>query len=368
MSLLTHFQHTTVHFLATSKMPPGIISDRRKLSWQSYRRNGSNIDHPLTAAEHNYVVWANNRVKEIDLPSDHEYTERTVQAVKVNKDKFGLLRDVKPEKFYNILGQVIKLHDQSGFGHLTMYLSDYTYNSDFHNYVWGDGADNEEGRNGDEYGYIKPKAVKDWPGPFGKMTIQLTLFDEHAQFVRECVKTNTWVLLKNVQIKFGKIGGQLEGYMRKDEGKMNVSIVKLPGATKEEPTDEEEVVDPRCKEVADSHLKDAVQRKADYMKKFEKSQRAILEETPGLGNKRKYDGQGATKSNSKQRRKEKREAALKNAAALDAKKKERSNLNENSTYATRPGAKMLTSQQFDAIIPISRLLVSLRSWNPEQSS
>ena len=336
MSLLTN-TGTTVHFLATSKIPPGIISDRRKLSWQSYPPPAQ---VHLTAVEHSYVVWAVDRVKDIDLPSDHEYTERTVQAVKANKDKFGLLRDVKPECWYNILGQVIKLHDQTGYGHLTMYLSDYTANSNFHNYVWGAGADDGEGRNGDEYGYIKPKSVKDWPGPFGKMTIQLTLFDEHAHFVREGVKVNTWVLLKNVQIRFGKIGGQLEGYMRSDEGKMNVSIVKLPEATKEEPADEEEA-DPRRKEVADPRLKDAVQRKADYMKKFERSQKAILEENANLGNKRKHDGQGTTKANSKQRRKEKREAALKNAAALDAKKMQRSDLNENSAYATEFGVKIL---------------------------
>jgi protection of telomeres protein 1 len=293
-----------------------------------------------------YVIWANNRVKEIDLPSDHEYAERTIQAEKPNKDKFSLLRDVKPDHFYNILGEVIKLYDSSGT--LTVHLSDYTANKNFYNHVGEDGLDDRHGQDGDEYGYIRPKQKieKDWPGPFGKMSIQLTLFDEHAQFVRENVMENTWVLLKNVQIKYGRMGGVLEGYMRGDENKMNVNIIKFPERTDEDRTGKEE--DPRCKEIEDPNFKPALQRKLEW-KKSEEISRNKLGEGGGLGNKRKHGGEGPSKSNSKKRREEKRAAGLKKVAAEKAKTMQRLNLNDNSKYTIFQTTQILTTEQFVAI-------------------
>ncbi|KAE9373779.1 hypothetical protein N431DRAFT_374413 [Stipitochalara longipes BDJ] len=321
VSLMKH-STTEFRFLASTSIPRN-DSGHLNIPWQFHPPGRGRSPSP---AEVKYVVWASNYVDRTELPSSHQFQEKMIQAMKT-KDKFSCLKDVKPENFYDILGQVIKLHDEHGFGHLTMYLSDYTYNTNFHNYVWGSGVSDKEGRDGDKFDYISPpKVMKDWPGPFGRMTIQLTLFDEHAQFVRECMKLNTWVLLKNVHIRYGKTGGVLEGYMRGDAGKMNVSIVKLAEAAREELADEESR-DPRCKEIEDEHFKDAVQRKADYMKKFE-CQKAILAENPGV-NKRKHDGAGSAKSNSKKRRDEKRAAAFKNAAAVEAKMMKRLGLNEN---------------------------------------
>jgi hypothetical protein len=288
-----------------------------------------------------YVIWANNRVEEMDLPSEHEYTERTIQAERLNKDKFSLLKDVKPDRFYNILGEVVKLYDASGS--LTVHLSDYTANKNFYNHIGEDGLDDRRGQEGDEYGYIrpKPKAGKDWPGPLGKMSIQLTLFDEHAQFMRENVTEKTWVLLKNVQIKYGRMGGVLEGYMRGDENKMNVNIIKFPEGTDEDRTGKEE--DPRCRETEDPNFKPALQRKLKWT--FEKkSQNKLLEGVPE--NKRKHGGEGPSKSNSKKRREEKRAAGLKKVAAEQAKIMQRLNLNDNSMYAIFQTTQILTTEQF----------------------
>ncbi|PMD41228.1 hypothetical protein L207DRAFT_511146 [Hyaloscypha variabilis F] len=331
VSLLKH-SSTEFRFLALKSIPKNVSGDSN-LPWVWYPAGKGRSPSP---AEMKYIFWMSNYVDRVDLPATQQFEERKIQALNSN-DKFSLLKDVKPDRFYDILGQVIKLHDEHGVGHLTMYLSDYTYNTKFHNYVWGSGVDDQEARNGDEYGYIKPKSVKDWPGPFGKMTIQLTLFDEHAQFVRECMELGTWVRLRNVQIKYGKTGGVLEGYMRGFEEKLNVSIVKLPGIAKKDPADEESR-DPRCKEIDDEHLKDAVQRKFDYLKKFEKSQEAILKENPDSGKKRKHGDEGLTKKNSKKRREEKRAAAFKNAAAADAKIMERLDLNQNirCSYPEQP--------------------------------
>jgi protection-of-telomeres protein 1 len=297
-----------------------------------------------------YVLWANDHVEEIALPSDHEYHERLIQANKPNKDKFSLLKHVNPNHFYDILGEIIKLHDSLQC--MTLYLSDYTGNKNFFEYSEGaDGIDGQ-GQEGDEYGYLKPKRKEDWPGPHGKLTIQLTLFDEHAQFVRERVKENTWVLMKNVQIKYGKTGGILEGFMRGDGGKMNVTIVKVPGAAKDlQRSNEEE--DLRCKENDDPRFKGAVQRKMDWKKKFEKKHLGKLVESAGP--KRKHDDEGPSKSNSKKRREEKRAAGLKKIAAEETKTRLRLNLNENSMCAIFQAAQFLMSSQFGAIIQTNQL-------------
>ena len=144
-----------------------------------------------------YVIWANNRVDEIGLPSDNEYTEKVLQAEKPTKDKFRLLKDVKPDTFANLLGQIIDVFESSS-GPLTVYFSDYTANTNLRLYEWGAGVDNSEGRDGDPHNYLRPgqKKKKEWSGPYGKMTIQLNLYDEHAHFVRANVRPNTWVLLK----------------------------------------------------------------------------------------------------------------------------------------------------------------------------
>jgi protection-of-telomeres protein 1 len=254
---------------------------------------------------------AKTHAKDLDIPSDHEFEEKGKQAMNV-KDKFSLLKDVKPGGFYNILGEVIKVHEVSSQA-VAVYLSDYTENSQFYNHVSAaDGADSEA-RDGDEFGYTKSKTKKttnSWPGPYGKRSIQLTLYDGHANFLRDSVKVEDWVLLKNVQIKYGKIGGVLEGYLRGDreafEGQVRVQIMEQV----EEPNDNDE------------RWRAAVQRKLEYKEKQEK------QEKQNSGGKRKHDD--AEPKNSKERRNAKRAATDKKVTASATKAKEKLGLNENS--------------------------------------
>jgi protection of telomeres protein 1 len=262
---------------------------------------------PPKLVETQYGILAKAHAKDLDIPSDHEFEEKVKQAMNV-KDKFSLLKDVKPDGFYNILGKVIKVHDASSES-VTVYLSDYTENTQFYNNVSGaDGAD-LEAKDGDEFGYTKSKkkTANSWPGPRGKLSIQLTLYDGHASFVRENVKVNQWVLLSNVQIKYGKVGGVLEGYLRGDreafEGQVRVQIMEQA----EKPDDNDE------------RWRAAVQRQLDYERKQEKQT---------LRGKRKHDD--AEPKNSKERRDVKRAATDKKVAKLATKAKERLDLNENS--------------------------------------
>jgi len=302
------------HVLQASEIPSSLCTGAI-VPWKT--TTGFKCRQP-TAAETGYVIWATIRAEKIILPSTQQFRDKSVQAMNV-KEKFSLLKDVKPDHFYNILGQVIKIvHGSSG--KVTMYLSDYTTNTLFYNYAWGEGGQISDRRDGDEYGYTKSRAksVKAWPGPYGKMTIQLTLYDEHAEFVRENIEIEEWVLLSNVQIKFGNSGGYLEGFLRTDRHSFQNKIQVRVMERAEEPDGN------------DSRWKEALRRKRDCEKKFEEQKQAILNHAAQLGDKRKRVDEAPSKNNSKKRRQEKRAAAERKAAEFDAKLIQKLNLNENS--------------------------------------
>jgi protection-of-telomeres protein 1 len=307
VSLLGNYA-TEIHVLQTKKIPEA-ISEAPKVPWQSYSYDSQN--HRPTTVETSYVMWAKNHGG-LDLLSDTEFNEKKDRAMKV-KDKFSLLKDVKDTCYYNILGEVIRVYDGSS-NTVTVYLSDYTANSKFYNHAWGEGGE-AVATTGDKYGYLrpfsKPKAAKDWPGPYGKMCIQITLFDEHAIYVRESVKVNQWVFMKNVHMKFGKTGGILEGDLHGDCGKILVSVM-------EQADDPDGSVDEKWKK--------AVGRKLEYEQKFKKQKQDIQR----LGDKRKVGGEEPAKLNNKMRRKAERAAGLKKGAAAETRVMTNLDLNENS--------------------------------------
>ncbi|KAE8447227.1 hypothetical protein EG329_010921 [Mollisiaceae sp. DMI_Dod_QoI] len=311
------------HILSSKKIPTS-LTKAPEAPWTSYQyETGKQGGKVPDIIESRYAIWANSRVNEMELPSDHEFEEKTKQAMTV-RDKFCLLKDVKPDNFYNILGQVIRVYESGG--RLTLYLSDYTANSKFYNYVWGEDTD-ATSQDGDEYGYTKTKKkeAKSWPGPFGKLTIQLTLFDGHADFVLEEVKVDDWVLLSNVQIKYAKMGGLLEGFLRGDQhgfkGKFQVKVM-------------EQAEDP---DENDARWKEGIRRKYDWWKKFKAQRQDILDDAAGLGSKRK-NGEESVNYNSKKRRKERRALAAKRASEAEVNLAQSLDLNENirCTFPDQP--------------------------------
>jgi hypothetical protein len=305
---------TEFHVLPAGKIPRN-PSEIFNAPWLS---NPALIRKP-NPEETKCVVLASNGIEEMAMPSSQEFRTKTEQAMNV-KDKFSLLKDVKPDGFYNILGQVVRIFD-GALGTVTVYLSDYSANSFFYPYAWDVGQESDtHGR--DEYGNnkAKPMADKAWPGPYGKLTIQLTLFDAHAQFVREYVKADQWLLLKNVHMKFGKNGESLEGFLRGDpnqyEGTVRVEVMEQ----KQE------------KDENDARWTDAVRRKYEYEKKFKKQRQDLLNLAAGVGEKRKRDNE-PEKMNAKKRRQERRAAAEGKVAEAEARIVEKLNLNANSTSA-----------------------------------
>lgn len=184
----------------------------------------------------------------------------------------------------------------------TVYVTDYTSNKNFYNHVMPGVHPIFEGRDGDDFGYSNSKMIhksktNEWKGPYGKMSIQLTAFDEHSERFRDYVKVGNWVKLLNVHFEFPKTGGHLEAKLRTDRrahpGKLQVEVLAPP----------------ENKEDMDYMWKNALRRKRDYQETVKKQKREFEQEIEEVTGKRKRDDDDEpVKMNGKLRRKEKRKA------------------------------------------------------------
>lgn len=164
------------------------------------------------------------------------------------RDKFGLIKDLQIDTFYDLVGQVVKVYPSNG--RLEMYITDYTSNNMLYLYEW-DKPQKQSGQYGDEYGYL-PKGDKSqkWTGPFGQMTIMVTLWPPHSHFAQSNVKEGDYVVLQNVRAKLDR-DSKMEGAMNGDRwypSKINVRVVR----------DHDE----------DDRVKDVLRRKKQYIDKF----------------------------------------------------------------------------------------------------
>ena len=91
-----------------------------------------------------------------------------------------LVKDVQVQGFYDLMVQVIKMYPLDG--RMTLYVTDYTEHTGNYNHQRdrNDLAAELVARDGDEFGYSaksNPKLDKSWNGPWGKLTLQLTLYN-----------------------------------------------------------------------------------------------------------------------------------------------------------------------------------------------
>lgn len=117
---------------------------------------------------------------------------------KYQDKKFSLLKDIRDGTYVSLVGEVRKL-----WGNLTgtqMYLTDYTSNNLLFDYKSEDVR--MEGREGDEHGYLANVQKSGWKGPFGKMTIQISLWPPHDSFVNAEVSEGDIVLVRNLHVAF----------------------------------------------------------------------------------------------------------------------------------------------------------------------
>ncbi|KAK4142175.1 uncharacterized protein C8A04DRAFT_13480 [Dichotomopilus funicola] len=258
--------------------------------------------HVPKPEENVYVSYLHAKFNKYALPTEEEFRRKQEQSMNF-KSKFSLLQDVTEGQFCDLIVQVARdpHHD---FEKSTIYVSDYTENPNFYPRVWQDSPD-PASMGGDPYGYTAgdgPEvATKEWVGPYGKMSIQVTCYEPHAFVVREEVRAGTWVKLRNVQIKYGNNGQNLEGFMRGEQnastGRVNVDVFEMDAQ-------DPETVDPK--------LKEALRRCRDYQQK-KKQQIKEIQAAKQAGQKRRSLGVSSEKEerppNKKERRKNRPQAA-----------------------------------------------------------
>ncbi|EKG15636.1 Telomere end binding protein [Macrophomina phaseolina MS6] len=127
--------------------------------------------------------------------------------------KFRLIKDVGPDQFVDLVVEVVKMYPSGQ----EIYVTDYTENSLLYRYSYPDeNLELDVEREGDAYGYIGSFSTRQWPGPFGQMTLQVKLWDPHASLVFKKVKEGDFIELKNVHIKMDRSGVKIEGALHQD--------------------------------------------------------------------------------------------------------------------------------------------------------
>ncbi|MCJ1431244.1 hypothetical protein MMC27_000595 [Xylographa pallens] len=206
------------------------------------------------------------------------------------KLKFSLIKDVSIASYYDVVGQVVKLYPDDIKTEL--YITDYTSNGLLYNYEWGRSADDGAAREGDAYGYAPRATNKNWQGPFGKLTLSVTLWTPHSSWTQANVKEGDFVFLRNVHIKYSR-DSKIEGVIHTDRQwpeKVDVSVLD-------------------SKENADDRVKDVLRRKRDYMKKFEHQSKEFVDEVRGQKRKKGDSTKPLSSAQLKKRRRQERKEA-----------------------------------------------------------
>lgn len=306
LSLLTN-RETKIHIYEAGKIPRPPKDASCALRPPTKRQTARPGDK-----ENAYVSYMFRTVDKSRLPDKEEFELMKIQSANV-KDKFSELKDVQEGKFYDVVAQVVKEPYDLG-DKMTVWVSDFTENSTFFHYSFG-GKDISESRDDDPSGYTNkfiPDSSLDseWQGPFGKKSIQLTLYEPHATYVRECpVKSTSWVSIKNLHIRYGHNEANLEGVLREDRGAHGVRV----RINRLDPTLDPENINPR--------LKAALRRKRDY-ERSKKRQLKDITDAAKAGEKRKaaIASEIEPKENSRSRRKRSRaqKGAARDASKTDA--------------------------------------------------
>lgn len=174
--------------------------------------------------------------------------EATIQASggtpASRQSKFREVKDLDLNKsiyFVELLGEVRRIWSTDN--HSELYVTDYTSNSRLYKYRSGaikDTSDDEDpsARDGDQYSYIKANnghGDKPWPGPWGRMTIDVTLWDDHHYFAAKNVREGSFVYLRNVKIQNDRGDGRLRGKCHgEDQHVINVEVRKASDARNDE--------------------------------------------------------------------------------------------------------------------------------------
>ncbi|KAI1310053.1 hypothetical protein F5Y03DRAFT_346684 [Xylaria venustula] len=294
-SLITS-RATSFHIYAASDIPrpPQSAKDALRSSFGKKK---------LGEAEHEYISCLYHFISKDSVPDEATFHQQTDQSAHT-RDKFCTLDKIADGKFCDVIVNVVKAPFDE-MERTTLWVSDYTENDSFYKFSW-------DGANGDS---TDIDATSQWTGPFGKRSMQVTCFEPHASFVNSEVELGQWIRIRNLHIKFGGNGLNLEGKLHGDRNftRRQIDVLKWDGG---------EHCDPR--------LKEAIRRKREYEKLKKKQFKSFVANEGAAGNstKRKAGDTEELKSNSKQRRSQARQAARIIVEERDKQAEERLNLND----------------------------------------
>jgi protection-of-telomeres protein 1 len=113
------------------------------------------------------------------------------------------LKDMDFSRFYDLVGEVVKTY-AADYSTFDLYVTDYTTNKNL--FLYEDKSDIDDFSFG---------AQKNWPGPFGQMTMAIRLWDPHASWARENIREGDVVFLQNIHAKISQ-ANKLEGAIHQD--------------------------------------------------------------------------------------------------------------------------------------------------------
>lgn len=297
LSLVTHW--TTDMYLYSANQiprpPEGALKALRPQQRKTTHTPGQTV--------HEYVSSLYHSIDKKSLPSEAEFQDMKSKSANAS-DKFKELKDVRDSTFADVIVQLVRQpYDTSD--KITLWVSDFTENDSFFHFAFkGFGGDGGQAPDPFGYGVNLPCGAGtggEWKGPFGKRSMQVTCFEPHTSFIREQgLSKGSWVMLRNLHIRYGHNAANLEGYLRSD---WKIHIAQMDITDTEAP-------DPR--------LKEAVRRKRDYEREKEMLLLAGL-----AGKKRKSDmaemqppQTGKQKRNKKPKQKAKKPAKVAEVSIL----------------------------------------------------
>lgn len=297
ISLISN-KSTSFHIYSASDIP------RPPRSAKDALRPPCGNPRQLGEKEHEYVSWLYHHTNKDSIPDIATFQNWVDTSTNI-KEKFCRLENVIESKFCDVIVNVVKApYDE--LQKTTLWVSDYTENDSFHKFSLDDTK--QLGARDDSH------AASKWAGPFGKRSMQITCFEPTASQVSSEVQLGQWLRIRNLRIKLGNNGLNLEGVLHEDQlfSRRLVEILHL---------DQGEDCDPR--------LKEAIRRKKEYEKLMKKQlkARAANETGQSAGTKRKAV---ESTTNSSARRKGNREAARRNVEEQDKQAEERLGLNDLS--------------------------------------
>ncbi|KAM0518604.1 hypothetical protein ACHAPE_004368 [Trichoderma viride] len=295
-SLVTHWD-TDIHLYSASQIshsPEGALKALRPQQRNTKRSPGQSI--------HEYVARFHHSIDKSCIPSEVESQHIKAKSITAN-EKFKELKDVQMDKYADVIVQLVRQPYDTA-DRITLWISDFTENDGFFHFEWkgpviraDKPVDPYEHESTMPYG---PGSGGEWKGPFGKRSMQVTCYDQHAAYIREQnLSMGSWVMLRNLQIKYGHNLANLEGFLRGErndpDGKIN--IMQMDATDTESPN-------PR--------LKEALRRKRGY-EELKKIQSQEIFNASWAGKKRKSDlaEMGITSSDKPKRNKNKKKTKKK---------------------------------------------------------